>query len=197
MGKFEDLVQQAREGDAEALDELEKEFSGSNLREQQEAATQSLKENESFIREGKFRHLMAELGEDVVLSMEDLEGVDSQDFTANLLREKAEDKSERVAAVRLEAATSAGFDSVEEYDKALEELKAKQAEEKAGMEALGGATASTSGGQSPPTEVEEPYDEALKDFEGAKKGGATQDVAMGEAAHTLMTIQHPEPEVSP
>ena len=64
------------------------------------------------------------------------------------------------------------------------------------METLGGPTASTSGGQTPPVEEKEPYDAALEDFESATKGGATHDVALGEAAHTLMANQHPELEES-
>ena len=195
MGKFEDLVQQAREGDEEALNTLEKEFAGSNLREQSEAAVATLQENEPFIREGKFRALRQSLGDDGEgLTLDDLEGVDSDDFSADLLREKAEEKSARKAATHLEAAKAAGFESVEDYDQALESLKSAQATKKEGMETLGAGTASTSGGQTPPAEVKEPYDAALDDFHGAQKDGATHDVALGEAAHTLMANQHPEPE---
>ncbi len=196
MGKFEDLVQRARDGDEEALNELESEFSGSNLRDQRDAAVQTLKDNNEFIRQGRFQALRSELGEDADVILEDLEGVDSNDFTADLLREKADAKSANRAAAHLVAAQSAGFESVEEYDQALEALKSEQTKKKADMEALGGATASTSGGQTPPVEEKEPYDAALEDFKTAQKGGATHDVALGEAAHSLMTTQHPEPEES-
>ena len=54
MGKFEDLIQSARDGDTEALKTLEEEVSGSNLRDQVEAATKSAKDNEPYIRVGKF-----------------------------------------------------------------------------------------------------------------------------------------------
>ncbi len=196
MGKFEDLVQQARDGDMDALTTLETEFGGSNLREQVDAANQSLKDNDQFIRTGKFQSLKAEMGDDVDLSLEDFEGVDSNDFSADLLREKAEEKSEAKVTAHLAAATAAGFESVEEYDQALEALKSAQSKKKDGMETLGGATASTSGGQTPPVEEKEPYDAALDDFQSATKGGATHDVALGEAAHTLMANQHPELEES-
>lgn len=192
MGKFEDLVERARNGDSEALDELENEFSGSNLREQQEAAVKALKDNEPFIRQGKFQALKAELGE-VDIALADLDGVDTESFSADLLREKAEEKQAKRAAVRLEAAKEAGFESVEEYDQALEALKSEQTKKREGMEALGGATASTSGGQTPPAEVKEPYEQALDDYKASRQGGLTQDYALGEAAHTLMTAQHPEP----
>ncbi len=194
MGKFEDLVQRARDGDMDALNELESEFGGSNLREQVDAVTQTLKDNDQFIRTGKFQSLKAEMGDDADLTLEDLEGVDSNDFSADLLREKAEEKSEAKVTAHLAAATSAGFESVEEYDQALEALKASQTQKKEGMETLGGPTASTSGGQTPPAEEKEPYDAALEDFESATKSGATHDVALGEAAHTLMANQHPELE---
>lgn len=193
MGKFEDLVQKARDGDEDALDELESEFSGSNLRDQVEAVSKSLKENEPFVRQGKFQALREELGE-VDLSLGDLEGVDTEHFTADLLREKVEEKLTNRTARQTEAAKEAGFESVEEYDKALEALKSDQAKKKVDMEVLGGATASTSGGQPLPVEEKEPYDAALEDFQSATKGGATHDIALGEAAHTLMAAQHPEPE---
>jgi hypothetical protein len=192
MGKFEDLLTRAREGDAEALDELESEFGGSNLREQAEAATKALKENDPFIRTGKFQTLMAELG-DADVTLDDLEGVDTNDFSADLLRAKADEKAERKAAAKLMAAQDAGFDSVEEYDQALEALKSAQDQRKSGMEALGGATASTSGGQTPPAEEKDPYEEALETYKEARKGGMTQDYALGETAHTIMARQHPVP----
>ena len=193
MGTFEDLVQLARDGDTEALDTLEKEFSGSNLRDQQEAATKALKENEPFVRQGKFQALREELGE-VDLSLEDLEGVDTDDFTDDLLREKVEEKLTKQADRQMASAKEAGFDSVEEYGKALEALKSEQAKKKEDMEVLGGATASTSGGQPLPVTEKDPYEEALEEFEGSTKGGATHDVALGDAAHAMMARQHPEPE---
>lgn len=196
MGKFEDLVQQARDGDMDALTTLETEFGGSNLREQVDAANQSLKDNDQYIRQGKFQSIRSELADDVDLSLDDFEGVDSNDFSADLLREKAEEKLELHTAAHLVAATAAGFESVEEYDSALAVLKSEQTKKKEGMETLGGATASTSGGQQPPAEEKEPYDAALDDYKSATKSGATQDIALGEAAHTLMANQHPELEES-
>lgn len=196
MGKFEDLVQKARDGDMDALTELETEFGGSNLREQVDAANQTLKDNDQYIRAGKFQALKSELGDGVDLSLEDVEGVDSNDFSADLLREKADEKLAMQSAAHLVAATAAGFESVEEYDQALEALKSAQTKKKEDMETLGGPTASTSGGQTPPVEEQEPYEVALDEFQGAVKGGATHDVALGEAAHALMANQHPELEDS-
>jgi len=196
MGKFEDLIQLAKDGDTEALETLEKEFGGSNLRDQVEAAAKAAKDNEPYIRSGKFNALKAELG-DVDLNLEDLEGTDTQDFSEDLLRLKAEEKQAKMAAFKEDAAKAAGFASVEEYDKALESVKQKQTASKEGLEALGGATASSSGGQAPPEESKEPWDESLEAYKEAKKTGSTQDVAHGIAAHALMTAQHPEAEDLP
>lgn len=192
MGRFEDLLAKAREGDVEALNALEAEFSGSNLREQQEAATKALKDNEPFIRAGKFESLKASTGVD--LTLDDLAGVDTSDFSEDLLREKAEAKRAQAQAFKADQAKSAGFDSVEEFDKAMEALKQKQTTQSQQMQALGGATASSSGGTPVPEQPMEPYEAALRDFNMAKQTGATQDVAIGEAAHTLMTAQNPAAE---
>ncbi len=196
MGKFEDLIQSARDGDTEALETLEKEFGGSNLRDQVEAAAKAAKDNEPYIRVGKFNDLKAKLG-NIDLTLEDLEGVDTQDFSEDLLREKADDKKVKLDAFKETAAKMAGFDSVEEYDKAMEAVKQKQTANKEGLENLGGATASSSGGQAPSAEPKDPYDTSLDAYKDAKKSGATQDKAHGIAAHALMTAQHPDAEDLP
>ena len=196
MGKFEDLIQSARDGDTEALETLEKEFGGSNLRDQVEAAAKAAKDNEPYIRVGKFNDLKAKLG-NIDLTLEDLEGVDTQDFSEDLLREKADDKKVKLDAFKETAAKTAGFDSVEEYDKAMEAVKQKQTANKEGLENLGGATASSSGGQAPSAEPKDPYDTSLDAYKDAKKSGATQDKAHGIAAHALMTAQHPDAEDLP
>ncbi len=197
MGKFEDLIQSVRDGDTEALETLEKEFSGSNLREQQEAAAKALKDNEPYIRVGKFNALKKDLGEGINLTLEDLEGIDTQDFSEDLLREKADDKKVKMEAFKEDAAKMAGFESVEEYDKAMDAVKQKQTANKEGLEALGGATASSSGGQVTPTEPVDPWDASLEAYKEAKKSGSTQDKAHGIAAHALMTAQHPQAEDLP
>jgi len=197
MGKFEDLIQQVRDGDMEALDTLQKEFSGSNLRDQIDAAVQSAKDNEPYIREGKFNALKAGMGEGIKLTLEDLEDVETQDFSEDLLRSKADDKQVRMEAFKQDAANSAGFESVEEYDKAMEAVKQTQSTNRQGLEALGGATASSSGGQAPPAEPVEPWDASLAAYEEAKKSGSTQDKAHGIAAHALMAAQHPAAEDLP
>ena len=197
MGKFEDLIQSAKDGDAEALETLEKEFSGSNLREQQEAATKALQDNEPYIRVGKFNALKDALGEGLELNLEDLKGIDTDDFSEDLLREKAEEKTAQMDTFKQKVATEAGFESVEEYDKAMESVKQTQSTNTKGFETVGAATASSSGGQPLPVEPVEPWDESLKAYEEAKKTGSTQDKAHGIAAHALMTAQHPEAEDLP
>lgn len=195
MGKFEDLLEKARGGDESALDELQKEFGGSNLRDQAEAATAKLQENDPFIREGKFRKLIRD-NEIEGLTLSDVEDIGTDDLTADFLREKAESKAEAKVALQMEAATDAGFETVEEFQEAMAEMKQKQASDAAKAEAIGGSV-SRSGGTPIPEPDKEPYDAALADFQAAKKGGMTDDKALGEATHTLMAEQHPAPEGTP
>lgn len=189
MGEYEDLLEKAQGGDESAFEELQK-FSGSNLRDQAEAAQVSLKENEPFIRKGKFDSLTQE-HEIEGLTLADLEGVDTTDLSADLLRERAEAKQASIDAIIQDAAKKAGFESVEEYNKAVETVKEQQAKQTSKAEVIGGAVASTSGGTPVPAEVKEPYEQALDTFKEATKQGATHDVAIGEAAHTLMAAQAP------
>lgn len=193
MGKFEDLIKLARDGDLTALDTLETEYGASNLREQSESATAALKENEDYIRVGKFNSLNAEI-DGSNLTLEDLNGVDSKDITKDLLVRKAEEKQANRAKVREDLAKEAGFESVDEYEKAMENLKQSQTKQRSDFENLGGSTASNSGGHTPPAEAKDPYEESLEAFNEAKTSGKTQDEAHGEAAEALMAAQHPAKE---
>lgn len=193
MGKFEDLLKAAREGDDAALDELEKEFGGSNLRDQAEAATAKLQENDPFIREGKFGALIRD-NEIDGLTLSDVEEIATDDLTADLLREKAESKAQAKVAIQLDAAKDAGFETVEEFQEAMAEMKQKRTTTAAQAETIGGTVSRSGGTPTPPEPDQEPYDAALADFQAAKKGGMTDDKALGEATHTLMAEQHPAPE---
>lgn len=197
MGRYEDLLEKAKGGDDAAFDDLAKEFSGGALRakaEEADSLRKQLDDNESLIIEAKFRRLVAEADLDVEISLEDLGDVTSSDLTVDLLREKAEAKTATMNAVKETMAKDAGFDSVEDYQQALDSMKEKRIAEQKAAEAIGGATSSSSGGTPGPKGDEEtPYEESVKDFKEAKKQGATDDVALGEAAHTLMASQAPVP----
>lgn len=196
MGKYEDLLEKAEQGDAAAFKSLREEFGGSALRAKAEEADglrKQLEDNEDLIREAKFNRLVKEANLDTPLSLEDLGNTPAADITVDLLREKAEAKSATIQSAKTTMATEAGFDSVEEYEQALESLKQKRTTDMANAEKIGGATASSSGGTPSPTEEVTPYEGAVRDFKEAKKQGATDDIALGEAAHTLMASQAPVP----
>ena len=196
MGKYEDLLEKAENGDASAFAALREEFGGSALRTKAEEADNLRKEladNEDLIREAKFNRLVTEANLDTPLSLEDLGNVSSKELTVDLLREKAEAKSAVIKSAKTTMATEAGFNSVEEYEQALEGLKQQRSANQKTAEAIGGATASSSGGTPSPTEEVTPYEGATRDYKDAKKQGATDDVALGEAAHTLMAGQAPVP----
>lgn len=196
MGKYEDLLEKAEGGDASAFTALREEFGGSALRTKAEEADNLRKEladNEDLIREAKFNRLVTEANLDTPLSLEDLGNVSSKELTVDLLREKAEAKSAVIKSAKTTMATEAGFNSVEEYEQALEGLKQQRSANQKTAEAIGGATASSSGGTPSPTEEVTPYEGATRDYKDAKKQGATDDVALGEAAHTLMASQAPVP----
>ena len=193
MGRYEDLLAQARSGDTAALDDLEKEFSGSALRSKAEEADtlrRQLDDNQSDAVAGRFARLVQEAGElDAPVSLEDLGEVSVEDITVDLLREKACEKAASTLRMKEAAAKDAGFETVEAYEQALASLKQTRSATADGMKSIGGATASVSGGTPAPKEETTPYDDAVRDFKDAKSQGATDDVAMGEAAHTLMARQ--------
>ena len=196
MGKYEDLLEKAEQGDADAFKVLREEFSGTALRAKAEEADglrKQLDDNESLMIEAKFNRLVGEAGLEVEISLEDLGDVTSGDITVDLIREKAEAKIATMESVKGTMAKDAGFDSVEEYQQALDSMKEKRTAEIKAAEAIGGATASSSGGTPGPQEDVTPFDEATKDFKESKKLGATDDIALGEAAHTLMASQKPVP----
>lgn len=196
MGRFEDLVAQAREGDTEALDALESEFSGSSLRQQAEAGTQAqrqLEEQAPLVREAKFTRLVNDLPEDlqsVGLTVEDVGDVDPNELTIETLSDRARSKQEAEQA-RLETmAESQGFESVEAFQAALEATKQTNTERTKNMEAIGSGVASGSGGsvEEPP---EEPFDAMKGAHDDARQRGLPKDKAMGEGMEALLAAQAP------
>jgi hypothetical protein len=191
MGEYEDLLEKAKSGDDSAFEELKK-FSGSALREKAEKADtleKRVKELEPLAREATFNKLRAELPEDlsgVDLSLNDL---GSNELSVEVLIEKAKSKQEREKSSLADTAKELGFDSVEEYQSALEAMKQEQAKKRASMEATG-KTAS-GGGEPPSDEPSEPFGAMKQDYEEARSSGMPHDKAMGEGVHGLMAAQKP------
>ena len=192
MGRFEDLVQQAREGDAEALDALETEFSGSALREKAEKAEsleQELQKVRPLQRKARFDELVGKLDEGLqsVLSVDDVGDVEPNELTLEQLQDLATNKAEQRQATRLAAAQEAGFETVEEYESALETVKRNKEQRRQSMEDVGGGVASSGGegGGVEPTR----FDQGKEAFDAAKASGATDDIARAAFVDSLLQNQ--------
>ena len=87
MSKFEELIGQAKEGNIEALDQLEAEFSGSALREKAEKASElqaQVDQLAPFAKEAKIKSLKDSLPEayqNVDLNADDLIDVAPVSYT--------------------------------------------------------------------------------------------------------------------
>ncbi len=183
MGEYEDLIQQVRDGDAEALDTLETQFGGSTLREKAELADSLQKQVDKaapFVRQARFSELVDKLDEPLKesgLTAEDIGDGDPSSLSRERVRDRATARIESSQASKLAVATDAGFDTVEEYDEALTDVKERKTAKVKGMEAVTSGVAS-SGGQSgeggEPTRFEKSH-EAYKD---AKTEGKTDDLAL-------------------
>jgi len=198
MGEFEDLVDRASSGDEDAAQTLKEKFGGSALRKQAEEGQAAAKRYEDAIpeiREARFSKMRSGLDESLreVLSLEDVVDVSPDEITADLLRTKAEAKAEAQRAQKLSTAQAMGFQTVEEFEAAMNKVKQEQTTQRKTLEAAGGATASSSGAPGGEDAVE-PFDAAKSDYETARKQGATKDVAMGEFVHTLLASQAPVEE---
>lgn len=193
MGRFEDLIDQAKQGDEAALDALAAEFSGSTLREKAEKAESLESQLQSampYVRRARFDELVGKLDDGLreVLRFEDIGETDPNSLTLEGLQDLATSKREAREAQRLAAAQDAGFDSVEEYETALETVKRQSEQRRQAMEAVGGGTASSGG--DPAGSTEPPlFDQGKEAFEAAKANGATDDVATASFIDTILTAQ--------
>lgn len=195
MGRFEDLIEQAKEGDTEALDALQSEFGGSTLREKAEKADDLEKKYQSalpHLRQARLDDLVAKLDDDlreVGLDIGDFGDFDPDDLSLETVQDKAKAKSENAQAAKLAVAKDAGFDSVEEYEEALATVKQAREQRRARMEDVAGGVAS-SGGEPPGTGQEEtPYEMGKKAFAAAKEAGEADDVGMARGIEAILDAQ--------
>jgi hypothetical protein len=195
VGEFEDLIAKARSGDVEALDELESNFSGSALRgkaEEGDKFRQRAEALEPLARKARFSELVTSLDETmqgVGLTADDFADVPVDDLTSDLIRAKAQIKVEQVQATKQEAAKSAGFETVEEYEAALTAIRKQQDDRRGKLEAVGSASASGGGSEVP---EEDAFIVGKADYDKARSMGASKDVALGEMVHTLLARQVPK-----
>lgn len=197
MGRFEELVAEAKTGNLEAIDLLEQEFSGTTLRKTNEDLAKENEELRKFreanldlVRKGTVENLIGQLDESLRegVTSEAFSGINPEELTLDRVREVAQQVQTQRRSVIEAAAKEAGFETVEEYQQALNAVKQQRQERQQGLEQLGGAA--SSGGESGSHEADE-FSVAKKDYERAQQLGATSDEALGEFLHTRMTQQAP------
>ena len=197
MSKFEDLIQEVKNGNMDALSQLEDEFSGSALREKAEKATELEAQVEAlapFAKEAKINELKTNLPDqykDVQLSPDDLKDVAPSEITLETLIVKAQIKQDQNNAFVEQAAKQAGFETVEAYQSALDSVRPEPAVEQPAalndMESIGSAATNTSVG-TPDTRTDT-RQLAREAYTEAKEGGKAHDYAMGEALEHLFDNQ--------
>jgi len=197
MSKFEELIKEIKDGNMEAVDKLESEFSGSALREKAEKAGELQAQVEAlapFAKEAKIKELQSNLPDKysgVNLSADDLKDVDPTDITLETLIVKAEIKNQQQEKFVQQAAEAAGFESVEAYQSALDSVRPEpsvsQPEALSDMETVASAVTNTSAGQ--PDNTVDTRKMAREVYSEAKDGGKAHDYAMGEALEALFDNQ--------
>ncbi len=184
MGEFEDLIQQAREGNVEALDSLESDFGGSTLREKAEQADSLQKKVDKaapFVRQARFSELMGKLDDslsDSGLTAEDFSDVDPDSLSLEMVRDKANSRIEASQTQRLATAEDAGFETVEEYQEALTTLKEQKTKKRVDMESVTSGVASDSG--APADGEVSRFDKSRAAHKAAKDAGKSDDIAMSD-----------------
>jgi hypothetical protein len=198
MSKFEELIEQAEEGNMDALAQLKAEFSGSALREKAEKAAalqEQVDQLAPFAREAKIKSLKDSLPEqfkNVNLTSDDLVDVAPSDITLETLIIKAQGKQKAQADFMAQAAKMAGFDNVEEYQKALDSIKRPVSEKQpnqtvSDMEKI--ATAATGTASGIPDNSVNTRKLATETYKNAKQSGRADDYAIGEAIEALFDNQ--------
>lgn len=198
MGEYEDLIQRAREGDTSALDELEQNYSGSTLRTKAEEADrwkQRYQEAMPHLRQARVDELKGKLSEDLRahVSADDFADTEPDSITLEALQDRASSRRESEQNRKLAAAQDAGFETVEEYEEALQAVKTQKSQRKSGMEEVG----SGASGGGDPEGLDEPtrWDKSKEAYEKAKSEGATSDRALAAAIGAAIDDQLPEEEV--
>ena len=183
MGEFEDLIQQVRDGDAEALNTLEADFGGTVLREKAELAESLQKQVDKaapFVRQARFSELVDKLDEPLKesgLTADDFKDVDPNSLSLEMVRDKATARIDTTQTQRLAVAEDAGFETVEEYQEALKTVKEQKTATREGMEAVTSGVAS-GGGESGSGGEPSRFEKSTTAYKDAKEKGATDDLAL-------------------
>ncbi len=200
MGEFEDLIQQARDGDAEALNTLEADYGGSTLREKAEKADaleKKYQKAEPFVRQARFSELVSKLDDSLKesgLTAEDFGDIEPDSLSLEMVRDKASSRIEASQTQRLAAAEDAGFETVEDYQEALTAVKEQKDAKREAMEAVAGGVASGSGKPGDGSEVSR-FDKSHEAYKEAKQDGRTDDVALANFMDVNLSEQSEPSEV--
>jgi len=193
MGRFEDLIEAAEQGDTSALATLKSEFSGGTLREKAEkvdALEAKLEKGLPLIRKALLIDLQSQLDDDLKgarLSPDDFKDIDPDDLTLDMVKERAKSQIDGAQAAKLTLATESGFATVEEFDAAIASAKAQSEQRVASMEQVAGGV-SSSGGE-PSGTADTGKDVTREAFEASKKAGKSDDVALAAGIGALLESQ--------
>lgn len=195
MGEFEDLVDKAASGDADAAAALKERYSGSSLRskaEEGEAAKARYQAALPQLRKIRLDELSGKIDERFrsVIGPDDFTDLEPESITLEVVHDRAERRYNETKAQRLNLAKANGFDTVEDMDAALAEAKKRREVRRDGMETASKALASLTRDPNI-TEESTPFEIAKVDYEAAKDSGMDDGRALGEFVHSLMAAQHP------
>lgn len=198
MGRFEDLVEQAATGDQDAAQALLDEFSATALRDQAERVPgleQELESLRPIQRQQRFDDLAAKLDEGLreVLTVEDVGETETESLSLEMLQDLATTKVEAVQATKLVSAKEHGFETVEEYESALQTLKQEADERKTGMESVSSGVTASGGGETGGGQAPTMHEAGQKAFKNAKDDGATDDIGMARGIEAILDLQSEAP----
>lgn len=123
------------------------------------------------------------------ISLEDLGDVKPEDINPTFLKVKAEERKNQQQEVLAQQAKVMGFEKVEDYQAALEKIKAEKAVTATNQQTQ---QVVASGGSPPPPEGESPKEKAWKQWEEDVKARIPRDVAQARYVETLRRAAYPE-----
>lgn len=186
---FDELIDNLDPDDPKPWRAHAKEVTTANKALQQQLADKDAKIAQYEKREA-FEAAVAQAGElKVPVTFDEFGDLPANLITPEIIRGRANDKATADAATRLAAAKSAGFETVEAYDEALAEIKAKRAEQQQNMQTATNIVAGGGNASAPP---EKPQAEVVTGAfaEARKKGKNTKDAradAIGALVETATT----------
>lgn len=165
------------------------------LKAQEEALSQAQQKVVAYERQQAFEKALAEAGEGVEgITLDDLGDLPADSITPTLLKAKAAELNEGKQAQLEEQAKAHGFESAEDFQKALEAAKALKKEQWDQLSKANQVMAQGGLETAPPPEEKSDAQIVSEAYETAQKAGAPQDAATAAAFRDLMTTKNPAKE---